>query len=180
MIGDGDALGSFLRHGSCTVLPGGLLGQAKSRPELAVPDIQFIFRSLPAPAHLWFSFLKTAYEDGCCIRPVLLHPESCGRLELRSADPQENVKVFQNFFSVNNDLVKFCEGVRMARRVTVQAQLSPYRGDEINPGVYVDSDDAIDDWIRETTVTAHHPACTFAIVVGELSVLNPDMTVKGA
>ncbi|MEC7203358.1 MAG: GMC oxidoreductase [Pseudomonadota bacterium] len=124
--------------------------------------------------------MKTAYEDGCCIRPVLLHPENCGRLELRSADPQENVKVFQNFFSVNNDLVKFCEGVRMARRVTVQAQLSPYRGDEINPGVHVDSDDAIDDWIRETMVTAHHPACTCAMGVGELSVLNPDMTVKGA
>ena len=145
-----------------------------------MPDIQFIFRSLPAHAHLWFSFLKTAYEDGCCIRPSLLHLESCGRLELRSADPQENVKIFQNFFSVDDDLLEFCEGVCMARRVTVQEQLNPYRGDEINPGVYVDSDDAIDDWIRETIVTAHHPACTFAIGVGELSVLNPDMTVKGA
>ena len=29
-------------------------------------------------------------------------------------------------------------------------------------------------------MTAHHPACTFALIVGELSVLNPDMTVKGA
>ena len=29
-------------------------------------------------------------------------------------------------------------------------------------------------------VTAHHPACTFAMGVGELSVLNPDLTVKGA
>ena len=37
----------------------------------------------------------------------------------------------------------------MARRVTVQAQLNPYRSDEINPGVYVDSDDAIDDWIEK-------------------------------
>ena len=29
-------------------------------------------------------------------------------------------------------------------------------------------------------MTAHHPAHTCAIGVGELSVLNPDMTVKGA
>ena len=84
-----------------------------------MPDIQFIFRGLPAHAHLWCLFLKTAYEDGFGIRPILLHPESRGRLELRSADPQENVKVFQNFFSVNDDLVKLREGVRMARRVTV-------------------------------------------------------------
>ncbi len=84
------------------------------------------------------------------------------------------------FFSVNEDLVKLREGVRMARRATVQAPLDPYRGDEINTGVHVDSDDAIDDWIRETMVTAHHPACTCAMGVGELSVFNPDMTVRGA
>ncbi|MEC7656552.1 MAG: hypothetical protein VX416_09405 [Pseudomonadota bacterium] len=84
-------------RGHATALPGGLLGHVKSRPELAVPDIQFIFRGLPAHAHLWFPFLKTACEDGFGMRPILLHPESCGRLELQSADPQENVKVFQNF-----------------------------------------------------------------------------------
>ena len=81
---------------------------------------------------------------------------------------------------MNEDLVKLREGVRMARRATVQPPLNPYRSDEINPGVHVDSDDAIDDWIRETMVTAHHPACTCAMGVGELSVLNPDLTVKGA
>ena len=148
----------FFGRGHATVIPGGLLGHVKSRPKLAVPDIQFIFRGLPAHAHLWFPFLKTAYEDGFGIRSILLHPESRGRLELRSADPQENVKVFQNFFSVNDDLVKLREGVRMGRRATGQAPLNPYRGDDINPGVHVDSDDAIEDWIRETMVTACHPA----------------------
>ena len=42
----------FFGRGHATVLPGGLLGHVKSRPELAVPDIQFIFRGLPAHAHL--------------------------------------------------------------------------------------------------------------------------------
>ena len=42
----------FFSRGHATVLPGGLLGHVKSRPELAVPDIQFIFRGLPAHAHL--------------------------------------------------------------------------------------------------------------------------------
>jgi len=169
----------FFGKGYATVLPGGLLGHVKSRPELAVPDIQFIFRGLPGYAHLWFPVLKPAYEDGFGIRPILLHPESRGRLELRSADPRENVKVFQNFFSASDDLAKLREGVRMARRATVQAPLDPYRGDEIDPGIHIESDDAIDDWIRETMVTAHHPACTCAMGVGPMSVLNPDMTVKG-
>ncbi len=87
----------FFGRGYVTALSGSLLGHVKSRPELAVRDIQSIFRGLPAHAHLWFPFLKTACEDGFGIRPILLHPESCGRLELQSADPQENVKVFQNF-----------------------------------------------------------------------------------
>ena len=42
----------FFGRGHVTALPDGLLGHVKSRPELAVPDIQFIFRGLPAHAHL--------------------------------------------------------------------------------------------------------------------------------
>ncbi len=169
----------FFGTGPATIVPAPLFAHLKSRPELAVPDIQFIIRSVPGIVHPWFPGYKSAFQDGFGIRPVLLHPESRGHLRLRSADPRDTVKVFQNFFAVDSDMAALREGVRMARRATVQAPLDPYRGDEIDPGIAVDDDKDIDAWIRETTVTAHHPACTCAMGVGERAVLDAEMKVRG-
>ena len=72
----------FFGTGPATVVPGGLHAFIKTRPELAVPDIEFMFRGLPTDAHLWFPGIKPAYEDGYGIRPALLHPESRGRILL--------------------------------------------------------------------------------------------------
>ncbi|MEL0110771.1 MAG: GMC family oxidoreductase N-terminal domain-containing protein, partial [Rickettsiales bacterium] len=76
----------FFGSGPATVLPVGMVGHIRSRPELAVPDLQFIVRGVPGYPQIWFPGIRRAYADGIGIRPVLLHPESRGHLELRSAD----------------------------------------------------------------------------------------------
>jgi len=40
--------------GPATVVPGGLHAFIKTRPELAVPNIEFMFRGAPPAAALWF------------------------------------------------------------------------------------------------------------------------------
>ena len=169
----------FLGSGMATVVPAPIFAHLKSRPELSVPDIQFIIRTVPGLVHPWFPGFKPAYRDGFAIRPILLHPESRGRLELRSADPQDTVKVFQNFFSVDSDIATMREGVCMARRATVQLPMDAYRGDEIDPGISVDSNDELDAWIRETAETAHHPCCTCPMGASEMAVLDGEMKVRG-
>jgi 4-pyridoxate dehydrogenase len=74
-------------NGPGTVVPGGLHAFIKTRPELAVPDIEFMFRGTAASPHLWFPMVRPAYVDGFGIRPTLLHPDSRGELLLGSADP---------------------------------------------------------------------------------------------
>lgn len=169
----------FFGTGPATIVPAPLFAHLKSRPELAVPDIQFIIRSVPGLVHPWFPGFKEPFKDGFGIRPVLLHPESRGYLRLRSADPRDTMKVFQNFFSAEGDMATLREGVRMARRATVQSPMDPYRGDEIDPGIAVDDDADIDAWIRETTITAHHPTCTCPMGIGEKAVLDHEMHVRG-
>jgi len=169
----------FFGSGMATVVPAPIFAHLKSRPELSVPDIQFIIRGVPGLVHPWFPGFKPAYRDGFAIRPVLLHPESRGRLELRSAEPHDSVKVFQNFFSVDSDIATLREGVRMARRATVQLPMDAYRGDEIDPGISVDSNDELDAWIRETAETAHHPCCTCPMGASEMAVLDGEMKVRG-
>src|SRR5215208_4013487 len=90
--------------GPGTVVPGGLHAFIKTRPELALPNIEFMFRGLPTHVHLWFPIIKKGYVDGYGIRPTLLHPDSRGEVLLRSADPRTPLRIIYNFFSAPNDL----------------------------------------------------------------------------
>jgi 4-pyridoxate dehydrogenase len=161
------------------VVPGGLHAFVKTRPELAVPDIEFMFRGAPAETHLWFPVLRPAYVDGYGIRPTLLHPDSRGEILLRSADPRDPPRIVYNFFSAPNDLPRLREGFKRARDVAYQKPMQPFRGIETSPGEKVKSDDEIDAWIRATAITAHHPCGTCAMGIGPDAVTDPELRVRG-
>jgi 4-pyridoxate dehydrogenase len=165
--------------GPGTVVPGGLHAFVKTRPELAVPDIEFMFRGLPPHAHLWLPGLKKSYVDGYGIRPTLLHPDSRGEILLRSGDPRVPMRIIYNFFSAPNDLPSLREGFKRAREVAYQKPLDPYRGVETAPGEQVRTDAEIDAFIRRTAITAHHPCGTCPMGSGPGSVLDPELKVRG-
>jgi choline dehydrogenase-like flavoprotein len=165
--------------GPGTVVPGGLHAFVKTRPELAVPDIEFMFRGAPADAHLWFPLVRPAYLDGYGIRPTLLHPDSRGEILLRSTDPREPPRIVYNFFSAPDDLPRLREGFKRARHVAHQPAMAPYRGREVEPGENVKSDAEIDAFIRRTAITAHHPCGTCAMGMEPDAVTDPQLLVRG-
>ncbi|MEA2991130.1 MAG: hypothetical protein QOD40_50 [Alphaproteobacteria bacterium] len=166
--------------GPATVVPGGLHAFIKTRSELTVPDIEFMFRGAPPHAHLWFPGWKLAYLDGFGIRPTLLHPESRGEILLRSADPRDPMRIVYNFFSAPGDLPTLRRGFRLARDIASQKPLDPYRGIETAPGADVKTDAEIDAWIKRTAITAHHPCGTCPMGTGADTVLDPELRVRGA
>jgi choline dehydrogenase-like flavoprotein len=165
--------------GPGTVVPGGLHAFIKTRPEIAVPNIEFMFRGLPPHAHLWMPGWKAPYRDGFGIRPALLHPDSRGEILLRSADPGAPMRIYYNFFTAPNDLPTLREGVRRAREVAQQKAMDAFRGEEYAPGPAVKTDAEIDAFIRRAAVTAHHPCGTCPMGIGPDAVLDPDMRVRG-
>ncbi len=164
--------------GPGTVVPGGLHAFVKTRPELAVPDIEFMFRGAPADPHLWFPIIRPAYVDGYGIRPTLLHPDSRGEILLRSTDPRDPPRIVYNFFSAPSDLPTLREGFKRARAVAYQKPMDRFRGAETSPGNDVNSDAEIDAFIKGTTITAHHPCGTCAMG-GHDAVLDPELRVRG-
>src|SRR5262245_61273305 len=54
----------FFGTGPGTVVPSGLHAFIKTRPNLAVPDIEFMFRGAPAATHRWFPLIRPPYVDG--------------------------------------------------------------------------------------------------------------------
>ena len=166
--------------GPATVLPGGLHGFVKTRPELATTDVQFLFRGAPANAHLWFPGIRPPYRDGFGVRPVLLHPSSRGEVRLRSADPFDKVRIVQNFLEAPGDIETLRTGVKLARDMLHRSEMDRFRDTEITPGPGVKTDADIDAWIRRTALTAHHPSCTTPMGTDERAVLDPECRVRGA
>jgi len=169
----------FFGSGPGTVVPGGLHAFVKTNPELAVPDIEFMFRGAPADTHLWFPGIRPAYVDGYGIRPTLLHPDSRGEILLRSTDPRTPPRIVYNFFSAPNDLPTLREGFKRARDVAYQKPMERYRGKELSPGIDVKTDAAIDAWLKRTAITAHHPCGTCAMGIGPDTVTDPELKVRG-
>ena len=161
------------------MVPGGLHAFIKTRPELAVPDIEFQFRGLAKDARLWFPGIRPPYVDGFGIRPTMLHPESRGEIRLRSADPRDPMRIVGNFLSAPGDLATLREGFKRARDVAHRKPLDPFRGKEISPGPQVTTDADIDAWLRKTLVTAHHPAATCPMGITPNTVLDPQLRVHG-
>jgi 4-pyridoxate dehydrogenase len=169
----------FFGTGPGTVVPGGLHAFVKTRPELAVPDIEFMFRGAPAETHLWFPGIRPAYVDGYGIRPTLLHPDSRGEIKLRSRDPRDPPRIFYNFFSAPNDLPTLREGFKRARDVAYQKPMDRFRGKEVAPGIEVKTDADIDAFLKRTVITAHHPCGTCAMGIAPDTVTDPELKVRG-
>jgi 4-pyridoxate dehydrogenase len=163
--------------GPGTIVPGGLHAFIKTRPELSVPDIEFMFRGTAASPHLWFPLVRPPFLDGFGIRPTLLHPDSRGELLLGSADPLAHPRIVYRFFTAPNDLPTLRQGFKLAREVAFNKAMDPYRGEEVGPGLQVKTDDEIDAWLKKVVITAHHPCGTCAIALD--GVLDSDLKVRG-
>ncbi|MFZ0835895.1 MAG: GMC family oxidoreductase N-terminal domain-containing protein [Xanthobacteraceae bacterium] len=165
--------------GPATAIPSGVLAFIKTRPELATPDVEYMFPGSPPWAHMWFPGVKGAYNDAFGIRPAIMHPDSRGEVLLRSTDPRELPRVRFNFFTAPNDLPTLREGFRRGREIALQKPMDEFRGEEISPGANVTSDADIDAYIRKTMITVHHPACTCPMGIGPDTVLDPQLKVRG-
>lgn len=162
--------------GPGTVVPGGMHAFIKTEEGLDAPDIEFMFRGAPLHADLWFPGIKPKFEDGYGIRPALLHPKSRGEVKLRSTDPRDHVRIFFNFLSHPDDLPLLRKGFKIGREVGAQKAMDPYRGEEVLPGASVQTDDEIDEFLRNTITTVEHPIGTCPMG----PVLDHEMKVKGA
>jgi len=162
-------------------VPGGITAFLKSRPGIALPDIQFLFTAAPLGAWPYFEPFKKPFDDGFACRIVMLHPESRGTVSLISADPTAAPRIKQNFLSIDADWQTLRRGVRMAREIAVQGALEPFIAAEIAPGAAKTADADIDDHIRNTSITVHHPlgTCRMGPDADDMAVVDPALRLRG-
>ena len=167
--------------GPAAETPSGWTGFVKSRPDVELPDIQFLFRAVATGAAPYLPPFKPAYADGFSLRAVMLRPESRGEITLASADPRAPMRIRQNFLSTDNDRRTIRDGLKLVRRMAATSPLSGFVAEELAPGDAVRSDDELDAYIAATAATAHHPlgTCKMGPEGDTMAVVDPELRVRG-
>lgn len=154
-------LKSLLRKdGFASDVPIGVTAFLKTRPGLTAPDIQFLFLAAPFPARPYLPPFIQPLPDGFGCRVALLRPESTGSVTLDSADLDAMPKITPNFLTSERDRETLREGLQILRRTMNQPAMAGHIQIENAPGSAVQDEEALDAFIRSTSVTVHHPAGT--------------------
>jgi 4-pyridoxate dehydrogenase len=171
----------FFGTGLAASLPNTVMAFLKSDASEKIPDLQMLFRAAPVNAGPYFAPFKQPYADGFGCRPVVLRPESRGKLGLNSADPKAPARIELNFYSAEKDRKTLRAGLRLAREIFNQKELRPFIAREISPGPATASDAELDAHVRKTAATVFHPlgTCKMGVDSDPLSVVDPELRVRG-
>ena len=151
----------------------------RTRPQLDRPDIQFMANPIRFNAQIWFPGIGERQAHVFWAGIVALHPRSRGWVELKSSDPRELPAVTLNLLSDPADVETLRAGIRAARRIYRTEPQAALTGAELLPGPAIESDDALDAFIRDTANVAMHPVGTCAMGQGDSAVVDPELRVIG-
>lgn len=158
-------------------LPSGpTTGFLKTRPGLEAPDVQVFFTPYAVKDLARRKLLDRPAMTTSCYQ---LRPESLGTVHVRSADPREHPAIRFNFFSERSDLDTLVAGFKFLRRVITSPEMATFAGDEFAPGPEVDTDDAIEAYIRANSETGYHPIGTCRMGPGPDAVVDNQLRVHG-
>ena len=152
-------------------------GFIRSEAGVDYPDIQFHF----LPIAVRYDGKAAAEGHGFQAHVGPMRSKSRGAVSLRSADPGDAPVIRFNYMSEDSDWQEFRKCIRLTREIIGQEAFKPYLSHEIQPGVDVQSDDEIDDFIREHAESAYHPCgtCKMGRADDPSAVVDPEARVIG-
>ncbi len=128
----------------------------RSRAGVEYPDIQYHF----LPMAVRYDGKAAAEGHGFQAHVGPMRSPSRGTVTLRSPDPNEAPVICFNYMSHPEDWRDFRTAIRLTREIFAQPAFAPYLKHEIQPGEALQSDEALDDFIREHAESAFHPCAT--------------------
>ena len=147
----------------------------KTEPGLDRPDIQLHFVVAIVDDHARKLHLGHGFSCHVCV----LRPHSRGHVGLQSADPLAAPAIDPQYLSDPRDLAATIKGAKLMREILQAPPLAPYRHKELH-GTRDGMSDA--DWerhIRARADTIYHPVGTCKMGVDDMSVVNPELKVRG-
>ena len=148
---------------------------ARTRPELATPDVKLSISTFSADRpqdglHKWSGFSVIAYQ---------LRPESRGEITLKSPDPAAAPALRPNYLAAETDRRAIVDGLKMARGLLTSQYMRGYVASEFKPGEAVQTDEQLLQYARDNGGTVFHPTSTCKMGVDPMAVVDPELRVYG-
>ena len=151
-------------------------GFLRSNDEVSWPNLMFHF--LPIAVRYDGSVPAAGHGYQFHIGPMFSN--SRGWVRIASDDPFAKPRMLFNYLSTPEDRREWVEAIAIARNITGQPAFEEFNGGELSPGLEVEGDEAVFDWVRKDAETALHPSCTARMGTDGMGVLDPaSMRVHG-
>jgi choline dehydrogenase len=165
----------FLRRGPLAMCASPAALFARSREELASPDLKCSIQPLSAERpqdglHPFSGFTLLAYQ---------LRPESRGEVKLKTPRPQDPSAIHPHYLAAETDRQTLLAGLRLLRRLAATQPLRGFASEEFQPGPEADRDGDLLAYAREKGGTVFHPTSTCKMGNDPLAVVDAELRVRG-
>lgn len=150
-------------------------GFVRSRPREERPDLQIVF--MPMLYNPNGSPIPCGHGFG--IMPIVVRPQSRGRVTLACPDPHVAPLVDPNYLDDSDDMRLMLEGATLARRILSAPAFQSLRGVEVLPGPQTRDPRSWMEYIRASTVGVHHASSTCRIGRDSFAVVDSSLRVRG-
>ena len=149
----------------------------RSKAGVEYPDIQYHF--LPLAVRYDGKLPVKGHGFQAHVGPM--RSQSRGYVALRSSDPKEPPEIQFNYMSHETDWADFRNCIRLTREIFSQPAFEPFADSEISPGKDIQSDEQLNDFIRDNVESAYHPCgtCKMGDKSDLMSVVDPETRVIG-
>lgn len=165
----------FLRRGPLTSNVAEAGGFLRLTDELDAPNLQFHF----APVYFQEHGFVRPEGHGYSLGATLISSRSRGRVRLRTGDPSDHPIIEGNYFHDGRDMSDILEGLRRVREIGEADAFARYRGHEVLPGSDARSTSELEEHVRKTAEMIYHPVGTCRMGADEMSVVDPQLRVRG-
>ncbi len=141
------------------------------------PDIQYHF----LPAAMRYDGTPSLKGHGFQVHVGPNKPKSRGHVRIKSTDPLDAPSILYNYMQHPDDVAVWRRCIRLTREIIDQPAMDAYRGEELQPGKNIESDEAIDAWVKDNVESAYHPCgtCKMGSPDDPMAVVDTECRVIG-
>lgn len=150
-------------------------GFIRSNEKSPWPDLQYHF----LPAAMRYDGKEAFAGHGFQVHIGHNKPKSRGAVTVVSSDPKAHPRIQFNYLEDEADREGFRSCVRLTREIIGQEAFDEFRGEEIQPGTDIQTDEEIDAFVRQFVESAYHPSCSCKMGEDEMAVVDSETRVRG-
>ena len=165
----------YNRSGPLSMAPSQLGAFARSGPEQTSANLEYHVQPLSLerfgePLHAFPAFTASVCD---------LRPQSRGRIDIRSADPQQAPLIQPNYLSHPEDLRVAADAIRLTRRIVAAPALQPFKPLEYLPGAALQTEEQLHEAAARIGTTIFHPVGTCRMGQDADAVVDAELRVHG-